>query len=142
MVSPKKARGRASASSSGTAPNEIRWAIVPAIACGIGGQPGMLISGLPETSCETGTAPVGFGSAAGRPPKAAQLPTAITAAACSTVSASRSMLVRPAIIEYTPPAAVGTEPSTTTTYLPALSFIDCRREASAASPETDCSAWW
>ena len=107
----------------------------------MGGQPGMLTTGLSLTSCDTGTAPVGFGRASGSPPNAAQVPTAITAAACETVSASMSTLLWPAMTEYTPPSPTGTEPSTITTYLPALSFIDWRRACSAASPEAACSVW-
>ena len=99
MLSPKKARGRPSASSSGSVPKDSRCTSVPAIACGMGGQPGMLTTGLSLTSCDTGTAPVGFSRASGSPPNAAQVPTAITAAACETVSASMSTLLCPAMTE-------------------------------------------
>ena len=48
---------------------------------GIGGQPGMLITGLSLTRSITETAPVGFGSAPGMPPNEAQLPIETKAAA-------------------------------------------------------------
>jgi hypothetical protein len=47
----------------------------------------------------TETAPVGFGSAPGIPPNAAQLPIDTTAAAPATVSFSMSTLLIPAMVE-------------------------------------------
>ena len=72
---------------------------MPAIASAIGGQPGMLITGLSVTKSDTGPAPVGFGLALGMPPNDAQEPTATTASASFTVSFSMSRLVWPALVE-------------------------------------------
>ena len=73
--------------------------MVPAIASAIGGQPEMLITGLSVMMSATGTAPVGLGLACGMPPKAAQVPTEITASACFAVSFSTRRLVLPALVE-------------------------------------------
>src|SRR5487761_2428734 len=108
------------------------------MASGIGGQPEMLITGLSVMISDTGTAPVGFGCACGMPPNAAQVPTEISANACSAVSLSTCRLVLPAFVEYTPPSLVETEPSTTRSYLPLFSRIDVRRASSAAAPDTAC----
>ena len=60
----------------------------------------MLTIGLSVMMSETGTAPVGLGCAIGMPPKAAQVPTEITAAA-SAASVLQRLQVRlcPALVE-------------------------------------------
>ena len=107
---------------------------------GIGGQPGTLMIGLSVIRSDTDTAPVGLGLACGMPPNAAQLPTAMMAAASAAVSVSMSRLETPAMVEK-PGLPSGMEPSTTSRYLPLFSAIAVVRAASAASPEAACRVW-
>jgi hypothetical protein len=67
----------------------------------------------PGTASPTPSAPVGFGAAAGRPPKVAQVPMAIVAAALPHTSRAIWRAERPPIVQYAPFAPVGIEPSTT-----------------------------
>ncbi len=71
-------------------PKVRKCASTPVITVGIGGQPGTLMIGLSLTTVWIATAPVGLGLAFGRPPNAAQVPTAMMAAAPFTVSISMS----------------------------------------------------
>ena len=71
---------------------------VPTMTAGIGGQPEMWMIGLSLTTSDTATAPVGFGFAIGMPPKAAQLPTATTAAQPEAASLSISRWLTPAMV--------------------------------------------
>src|SRR6516162_6042650 len=84
----------------------------------------------PGTASATDNAPVGFGPAAGMPPKAAQVPTAIVAAAPPQTSRAMSSADLPPIVQYAPSAPVGIDPSTKATYLP--EFL-CTVSASASS---------
>lgn len=59
------------------------------------GQAGILTIGFPFTKSITPTAPVGFGEAAGTPPKVAHVPTATTAAASFDNLAKCSWKVSP-----------------------------------------------
>ncbi len=65
---------------------------------GIGGQPEMLVIGLSLITSLTLTAPVGLGPAAGSPPNAAQVPTAMMAVAPRAVSSSMSRLLTPPMV--------------------------------------------
>ncbi len=74
-------------------PKVANWSAVPRRLYGLAGHPGMFTTGLSVTILFTPTAPVGFGSADGTPPHAAQEPIAMTAAAfsatCFSVSIAR-----------------------------------------------------
>src|SRR6201996_6495517 len=94
----------------------------PIITSAIGGHPGTLITGW-LTSLWIGVASVGFGLAACMHPFDAQLPHAITAAASFATVCRIDSDVFPPIMQYTPSAASGTDPSTSTMYLPLLSRI-------------------
>src|ERR1022692_746909 len=118
MVLPKNTVGRPCSSRSGTVPVDTNCSNVPVITSGIGGQPETLMIGLLRIRSDTGRAPVGFGLGNGMPPNDEQVPTQMMAAAPSAASVRMSTAVRPAAQSYTPPSAVGTEPSTTTMYLP------------------------
>src|ERR1700722_13681677 len=101
---------------------------------GIGGHPDTLMMGLSPTIAVTGHAPVGLGSAKGIPPKAEHVPTHTMAAAPLAASRSVSTALRPPAVQYAPPAPVGTDSSTSSTYFPKLSFMALSRADSAASP--------
>jgi|GEM_PF-2788920 len=73
--------------------------MVPVVTSGMAGQPGMLMIGLSVMISETPRAPVGLGLALGMPPKAAQFPTAMIAAAPSAASRRTSRLLRPPIVQ-------------------------------------------
>src|SRR5678815_5772317 len=95
----------------------------------------MLISVLiPGTASETLSALVGLGAAAGRPPNAAQVPTATTADAFSQTSRAICTADRPPMVQYAPPIPVGMEPSTTAMYLPAWRSHTVASAASARVP--------
>src|SRR5512143_2225573 len=98
-------------------PKVRKCASTAVITTGMGGQPGTLMMGLSLTMSLTGTAPVGFGSALGMPPYAAQVPTATMAAAPLAVSTSMSWLLMPAMQEKAG-LPIGMEPSTIIRYLP------------------------
>src|SRR5208282_6430787 len=78
--------GRPNSSNSGSLPMVTYSRTTASRLYGLGGQPGRLMIGLPDTTESTPTAPVGFGSADGTPPQEAQQPIAITAAACAATS--------------------------------------------------------
>src|SRR3569623_2263846 len=99
MNTPKKDLGRPLSSSSGRLPKVRYCASTPVITTGMGGQPGMLTMGLSLTRSDTETAPVGIGLAFGLPPKDAQEPPAMTAAAPAAASFRMSTLERPPMQE-------------------------------------------
>src|ERR1022692_2394887 len=113
MVLPKNTVGRPCSSRSGTVPVDTNCSNVPVITSGIGGQPETLMIGLLRIRLDTGCAPAGFGLASGMPPTHEQVPTQRRPAAPSAASVRLSPAGRPAAQSYTPPSAVGTEPSTT-----------------------------
>ena len=66
----------------------------------LAGQADMLIRFCtPGAASATDKAPVGFGAAAGMPPKAAQVPTAMVAAAPPQTSRTISRAERPPIVQ-------------------------------------------
>lgn len=107
------------------------------------GHAGRLISVLiPGTASATDSAPVGFGAAAGNPPNAAHVPTAMTASASLHISSAICSADLPPIVQYAPSAPVGIEPSMTTRYLPAeLSRTPCMA-ASARAPAAAMIVSW
>jgi hypothetical protein len=96
----------------------------------------------PGTASATPSAPVGFGAAAGRPPKVAHVPIAIVARASPQTSRAMSMAARPPIVQYAPFSPVGIEPSTMTMYLPLLSLIAFARFSSARLPAAAMIVSW
>jgi len=66
---------------------------------GLAGQPGIVTTGVSANGCGAPTAPVGLGSAAGRPPNEAQLPMAKIPSALAAVVSRISLAVRPAILQ-------------------------------------------
>ena len=72
---------------------------------------------------DTATAPVRFGLAIGRPPKAAQVPTETTAAAPSATSLSISRLLIPRSRRKLPPRRVGSGTIDDQDVFPQFSFI-------------------
>ncbi|OQA22779.1 MAG: hypothetical protein BWY60_00140 [Actinobacteria bacterium ADurb.Bin346] len=88
---------------------------------------------------EAGTAPVGFGGAAGIPPHVAQVPTATTARALSAILLIHSSAVIgfssfSPTAQYRPSSSSGIEPSTTSIYLPASFEIILSMTPIARSP--------
>ena len=73
--------------------------ITPVITSGIGGQPGTLIIGLPDTTEDTETVFVGFGFAACIPPQEAQEPYSMIDAAPLAASNRDSLNVRPPTVQ-------------------------------------------
>src|SRR5512134_2189680 len=109
--------------------------MVPVMTSGTGGQPERLISGLVGITpavirSPTPVAALGLGCAAGMPPKVAQVPRATTSAAPSTASRRVARLELPATVDHHSVAPEGSEPSTTSTYLPKLAAWDASRTAS------------
>ncbi len=112
--------------------------MTPAITSPIGGQPGTLMIGRLVMILWTGVAPVGFGFAAWMQPFDAQLPHATMAFAPSAASFTMSSAVRPAIVQWMPPSAVGIEPSTSIRYSPLYFFIVSCSAASDWCPAAAC----
>ncbi len=108
---------------------------------GLGGQPGIVSTGLPRISA-TGLAPVGLGDVDGIPPHEAHEPMAITAAASAAHSLTSSTAVLPPILQKLPPMPVGIAPSTTRMYLPLFAAIAARRASSAWWPAAAISVSW
>lgn len=73
-------------------------------------QPVMLITGTSETKLRTPLAPVGLGAANGMPPKHAQLPTAMKAAAFCLACSSRLGAVLPPMVQQNPLVSIWHRP--------------------------------
>src|ERR1039457_4913484 len=107
----------------------------------MGGQPAMLTMGLFLITSRTPTAPVGLGRAACTLPQCAQAPRARIAAAPDAASSSTVFAVRPPITVYMPSSFNGTDPVTTSRYLPLFALMAACLAFSTAAPAPAISVW-